>query len=238
MSKNIQLNPDIDPQYYSRQLIENGRLQIPNFFQAETAQYLHSLLTTHKKWYMAYNDGNNFYESPIGDFQKMSPQQKQMFMNNIYSRAQNNFQYVFLQYYITQAIELNEDQDHPMHQMHHFVNSSPFLDFMRTLTGVPEIAKSDSYATCYLPGHFLTDHDDNHAKHNRVAAYVFSMTKVWNKNWGGRLAFYDEIGNVTEAFYPTFNTLNIFLIPQSHAVQQVAPFAGGSRTSFLGWLQR
>jgi Rps23 Pro-64 3,4-dihydroxylase Tpa1-like proline 4-hydroxylase len=32
--------------------------------------------------------------------------------------------------------------------------------------------------------------------------------------------------------------LNIFLVPQMHSVQLVSPFAGGSRTSYLGWLHR
>ena len=52
------------------------------------------------------------------------------------------------------------------------------------------------------------------------------------------LAFFDEAGNIEEAFMPAFNTLNIFLIPQRHAVQQVAPFAGTRRLSYLSWLHR
>jgi len=90
----------------------------------------------------------------------------------------------------------------------------------------------------YLPGHFLTSHDDRHEKHDRVAAYVFSMTKNWRKDWGGNLAFFDDSGNINEAFIPGFNTLNIFLIPQLHSVQIISPFAGEKRTSYLGWLHR
>jgi len=109
---------------------------------------------------------------------------------------------------------------------------------MRTLTGVKSIRKADSYATMYAPGHFLTEHDDRHEKHDRVAAYVISMTKNWDKNWGGHLAFFDDGGNIKEALIPSFNTLNIFLIPQMHSVQLVSPFAGENRTSYLGWLHR
>ena len=88
------------------------------------------------------------------------------------------------------------------------------------------------------PGHFLTKHADRHPSHDRVAAWVLSMTPEWDENWGGHLAFYDDRGNITEAFKPAFNTLNIFLIPVDHAVQMVAPFAAKPRTSFLGWLLR
>ena len=112
------------------------------------------------------------------------------------------------------------------------------LDFMRKLTGEAAIRKADSYASMYLPGHFLTTHDDRHDKHDRVAAYVFSMNKVWEKDWGGHLAFFDDNGNINDAFIPSFNTLNMFLIPQWHSVQLVTPFAAANRTSYLGWLHR
>lgn len=234
----LKINPAHDPEELAKTLLDNGRLQVSHFFSDETANYLHKLLITHQHWYLAYNDGNQFFESPVSELQALDPEKRQRFMNSIYARAQRQFQYAFFQYYITQAIELNEQPGHPMHQMHHFMNSDEMLAFMRILTNEPNVSKADSYASNYSPGHFLTDHNDTHTKHDRVAAYVFSMTKNWDVNWGGHLAFYDDLGNVKEAFIPSFNTLNIFLIPQRHAVQQVAPYAGGSRTSFLGWLQR
>ena len=119
-----------------------------------------------------------------------------------------------------------------------FVNSESTLQWMRTLTGQEQIRRSDSYASLYAPGDFLTTHDDLHGSHDRVAAYVISMTKDWNPNWGGYLAFFDEEDNIEQAFMPSFNTLNLFLIPQKHAVQMVSPFAGTMRTSYLGWLHQ
>ena len=238
MSQQLNLNPTHDLDGLGKTLQTNGRLQVPDFFTPETAEYLHKLLLEHKHWYLAYNNGDNFYESSQEQLQAVVPQQRQKLMNSIYLRARSQFQYVFNQYYITQAIELNEHPGNPLHQMHDFMNTKDMLDFMRQLTGEPAIKKADSYASAYLPGHFLTAHDDRHTKHDRVAAYVFSMTKNWDKNWGGHLAFFDNNGNINGAFLPGFNILNIFLIPQSHAVQLVSPFAGGKRTSFLGWLHR
>jgi len=52
------------------------------------------------------------------------------------------------------------------------------------------------------------------------------------------LAFFDDNGNIKEAFIPSFNTLNIFLVPQMHSVQLVSPFAGANRCSYLGWFHR
>lgn len=238
MTTALTINQSHDMAFLSQTLQKKGRLQVPDFFTPDTAEYLHELLVSNKNWYMAYNQGNNYYESSMEQLQALSPAKRQQFMNSIYKRASTQFQYVFYQYYITQAIELNEHPGDPLHQMHHFMNSQGMLDFMRTLTGEKAIRKADSYASMYLPGHFLTTHDDRHDKHDRVAAYVFSMNKKWEKDWGGHLAFFDDNGNISEAFIPSFNTLNIFLIPQMHSVQLVAPFAAENRTSYLGWLHR
>lgn len=236
MAVKLEINLDHDWEALASSLQRTSILQVPNFFTDATAEYLFELLNENKVWYLAYNDGDNYYESSTEQLQAVTPQQRQGFMNNIYSRARHQFQYVFSHYYITQAIDNNEDPGHPMHQMQGFVNSEEMLGLMRRLTGDAAIVKADSYASSYLPGHFLTAHDDQHATHNRSAAYVFSLTKNWNKDWGGHLAFYDDSGNITAAFVPTFNTLNLFMTPQMHSVQFVAPFAGVKRNSFMGWL--
>ncbi len=234
----LKINPNHDPKALGRILQQEGRLQVSDFFTSDTADYLYKVHVENKDWYLAYNEGSNFYESSMQQMQTLTPQQLQQFMNSIYSRARNQFQYVYYQYYITQAIKLKEQPGHPMHQIHDFMNGEDVLNLMRILTGEKAIRKADSYASTYAPGHFLTAHDDRHDSHDRVAAYVFSMTKTWDKNWGGHLAFFDDAGNITEALIPSFNTLNIFLIPQIHSVQLVSPFAGGNRISYLGWLHR
>ncbi|MBT7951122.1 MAG: hypothetical protein HN764_05830 [Gammaproteobacteria bacterium] len=238
MPDKIEINPAVDPVELGKELQHFGRLQIKNFLTEDSAEMMHRWLLENKSWYLAYNDGDNFYESPMADIQQAPADQRKQMMNNIYQRATKQFQYLFIQYYITQAIKLGEDEGHPMHQVHDWINEQSNLDFMRTLTGESAIQKADSYASCYSPGHFLTQHEDHHETHDRVAAYVISMTKTWDVNWGGHLAFYDELGNIEQAFIPSFNCLNIFLIPQRHAVQSVAPFAGANRISYLGWLHR
>ena len=234
----ITINSKLNPKELNKIYQEKGRIQVPHFFTDETAQYLLKLLLENKTWSLAYNNGNNFYESPISELEKLTTEQKQKFMNQIFVKAGNNFQYVFFQYYISQAIELKEEPGHPLHQVDAFLNSDYYLDFMRELTAEPSIKKADSYASLFDKEHFLTDHDDLHHKHDRVAACVFNLTKQWDRNWGGHLAFFDDKGNIEQAFIPAFNTLNILSIPQSHAVQQVTPFAQEKRYSLLSWLQR
>ena len=234
----IALNSDIDPKDFAAILQDKGRVQIHNFFSQDSATRLCNLLEQNKTWYLAYNEGDNYYESSMQEFYNMAPHLKQRFMTNIYSRAGTAFQYLFQQYYITQAIEKGEEKGHPLHVMHDFVNADPFMNFMKNLTGEKEIRFIESFASSYGPGHFLTNHDDTHDKNDRVVAYTIGMTKNWQKDWGGHLAFFDDIGNVKEALLPSFNTLSVFLIPQAHAVQFVAPFAQANRVSFLGWANR
>lgn len=238
MNHSIEFNPALDPDLLGKSFVEHGRLQIPGIFDQATASYLHTLLNEHQDWYLAYNEGDRFYESSMAELQAMTPRQQQRFNQGISERARDQFQYVFFQYYITQAIRLGEQPGHPMHAMHAFMNEESTLEFMRRLTGQDDIRSADSFASCYMPGHFLTRHDDRHTTHDRVAAYVFSMTPDWNPNWGGHLAFFDANGHIEQAWMPTFNTLNLFLVPQDHAVQQVTSFAGVRRTSYIGWLHR
>ncbi|WP_171022306.1 2OG-Fe(II) oxygenase [Thalassotalea litorea] len=238
MSTQIKINPDLDWDALKLEYQTTSRLQIQNFFTNDTAEYLLQLLQAHQEWYLAYNHGNQFYESTLEDLQRLSPEQRHQFKSNIEKRAQNHFQYVFFQYYISQAIELGENPNHPLHAFEDFVNSDVYLDKMRFLTAEEKINKADSYASYYAPGHFLSEHDDIHPKHDRVAACTFSLTKNWQLNWGGHLAFYDKQGNIDKALIPAFNTMNVFKIPQSHAVQPVAPWAGAKRLSLLSWLHR
>ena len=232
------MQPGHDPVKLGKTLQSAGWLQVPDFFTPESAEYLHKIHIENRDWNLAYNDGNNYYESPLAEIESAPPQARAQMMNGIYARAKTQFQYVFFQYYISQAIEKGEQPGHPMHEFHEFVNSDEYLDFMRTLTGDDTVRSADSYASNYSPGHFLTAHDDRHDSHDRAGAFVFGMTKAWDMNWGGHLAFFDDDGNITDALVPSFNTLNIFLIPQMHSVQLVSPFAGANRISYLGWLHR
>jgi len=238
MSIKIELNPALDVEACAEQFQRAGRVQIHNLLAPESAEALLRAFQQNARWYVSYNEGASAVESPLSEVQALPEAQRQKFYGAINQRAGTQFQYCFLQYYITETFNRGEDPGHPLHAAHHFLNSDQFLSTMRRVTGVEEIAHTDALASIYGPGHFLTDHDDKHATRNRVAAYVLSLTKNWNRNWGGHLAFFDERGNISDAFMPSFNTLNMFKVPQSHAVQLVAPFARSGRSSITGWLHK
>ncbi|MDX1409087.1 MAG: 2OG-Fe(II) oxygenase family protein [Saprospiraceae bacterium] len=234
----IRLNPSLDIAAAARTLQSNRRVRVSNFFEEETARRLLEEIRNNKVWYATYTQNGENYESEFAKIMALSPQQRAGFIQNIYRRASDSFQFLFLQYYITQAMKQGEDKGHPLHAVHDFFNSQPVLDMARELTGVEEIARSDAFASQYQAGHFLSLHHDTHPTHDRVAAWVVNMSPKWDENWGGYLAFFDEKGNIEEAFKPIFNTFNIFLVPQAHAVQLVSPFAGAPRLGFTGWFMR
>ena len=238
MTIDIRINDALDAQALGAAYRAKGRLQIPNFLAEDAAEALHDALQKNRTWYLAYNNGEEYVESALAEIQGLAQPQRQQFFRQINERAGVQFQYCFIQYYVTEAVKRGDNEGHPLHAAHHFLNDEACLGFMRALTGEPDIQYADALASLYSRGHFLTDHDDTHGDRDRVAAYVISMTKDWNRNWGGHLAFFDKCGNIEEAFLPTFNTLNIFRVPQSHSVQAVTPFARGARTSVTGWLHR
>ncbi|MFX9023862.1 2OG-Fe(II) oxygenase family protein, partial [Acinetobacter baumannii] len=73
-----------------------------------------------------------------------------------------------------------------------FINSEIGLSFLRTLTGDDRIAYVDAQATRYLPGHFLTEHDDEADGKHRLFAFVLNLTPRWRVDWGGLLLFIDK----------------------------------------------
>jgi Rps23 Pro-64 3,4-dihydroxylase Tpa1-like proline 4-hydroxylase len=108
---------------------------------------------------------------------------------------------------------------------------------VRSVTADPACAYCDAQATRYRAGDFLTAHDDDVDGKHRLYAYVLNLTSSWRADWGGVLAFYNAEGHVAAGFTPRFNALNLFRVPSTHAVTQVADFVTASRLSITGWIR-
>jgi len=66
------------------------------------------------------------------------------------------------------------NREHYLAKLVAFMNAPHFLAFMRELTGMEAIHRTDAQATLYRPGDFLTVHDDKTGGHKRLAAYVLN----------------------------------------------------------------
>jgi Rps23 Pro-64 3,4-dihydroxylase Tpa1-like proline 4-hydroxylase len=155
----------------------------------------------------------------------------------IYARARDNFQYCYSSYPIYDAHAAGLNPGHVLHQFYEWMNGEEFLAFARVATGFADISFVDAQATRYMPGHFLSTHDDAIEGKNRRAAYIFNFTPEWRPDWGGYLQLLDDAGHVRRGLIPSFNTLNILAVQQRRNVSVVAPFAGGMRFAISGWFR-
>lgn len=172
---------------------------------------------------------------PVAVFESEPVSEQVRLIGMAHAEATEGFQFIFDRLRLGPARAMGLKAPEALYDLHALFNGPEFLDFARRLTGDDRIAYVDAQATRYLPGHFLNGHDDRHEGAGRLYAYVLNVSPVWRTEWGGLLMFLDEAGEVTETFVPAAGTLNVFRVPQSHAVSMVAPFAGGPRHSITGW---
>ncbi len=171
------------------------------------------------------------------DHAAMTDADKDALFAEIHAIAKDQFQFIYNSYMMVTAYKEGRNPDLLLHRLLEFLNSPPWLDFMRKLTGISGIKKADAQATRYLPGQFLKLHNDHEPEEKRLAAYVLNLSRNWQADWGGLLHFMDEDGNVTDTLLPRFNTLSIFSVPANHFVSEVAPFARTPRYAITGWLK-
>ena len=102
-------------------------MQIHDFASAESAKALHDLLQQHDDWYLSYNEGPDNFETSEVEFAALTMEQKHRFTAGVYRRARSGFQYLFKQYYISQAVASGENEGHPIHAVHEGLRGRIFL---------------------------------------------------------------------------------------------------------------
>ncbi len=213
-----------------------GRIHIKPFLSAECAAAVHNCLTTEIPWQTHFNIGDR----PVdlnGELEDMPEPERLRLFDCLHSSASDGFQYIFNNYPISDIYERGENRSLYVMRLYEFLNCAEFLEIARSITGVRSIAFTDAQATLYRSGHFLTHHDDLIGDKKRVAAYVLNFTPRWIPDWGGILQFIAPDGHIAEGYTPAFNALNLFTVPQMHAVSYVTPFAQAGRYSITGWLR-
>ena len=231
----IRLNPDLDAAALTEVFAARRRLHIPNILTAESAGAVAAVLEAETRWKTTVAAGGDFFELPLNGDRAENPS-KQAWLD--YARvdgAATRMQYIF----DTLRLGAEHETDAPdaADAALDFLNGEAFLGFIRTVTDDARIDFVDGQASLYRPGHVLTTHSDLSTGKNRLFAYVLNLTRAWRADWGGTLVFHGPDGHVAEGFVPAFNALNLFEVPMSHAVTQVASFAGAPRLSITGWIR-
>lgn len=233
----IRINPEHEPHRLAEAFRAKGRLQIPHFLHPEDAERLLFFLKSSSDWRLVINSADQFFELDRQAQAELNPDKQARLDQAVYSGARYGFQYRYETIRVSDAAAERTRNATPLTDFAVFLSGEPVLRFLRTIIGNDDIAFADAQATAYGPGHFLTTHDDQVAGKDRRAAYVMNLSKDWSVDWGGLLTFHDSGDSLAESFVPTFNTLNVFAVPQRHSVGIVAPFAPRRRYSVTGWLR-
>ncbi|HEY0052253.1 MAG TPA: 2OG-Fe(II) oxygenase family protein, partial [Caulobacteraceae bacterium] len=236
VSRVLGLSPDLDVEALGAELARESRVQVRGLFTEAAAGALHRSLAGDVPWGRAI-DNPAFVDVPVADFDRQGDKQKADFREFLHAQAAERFQFLYDRFRIHWMVDRGEAIDPVLAEFHAFINGPEFLGFARRLTGRDDIAYCDSHAARYLPGHFLNLHTDEAPDGGRLFGYVVNMTPRWRSDWGGILNFIDDQGDVLRGLTPTFNALNVFAVPQAHAVSMVAPFAQGPRLTITGWLR-
>ena len=238
----FELNPALDRGALAKRFAADRRLQIENVLTDETARELRTICEKHTEWGMALQAGangepRNFRPSELRD-PAVQKQALELGQATDRAAAGRDYAYRSLRYSLVEGLQQGWNPGGPHEVLLEHLNASPFLDLMREVTGIGELAKADGHASCFAAQHFLGIHTDSHVAEGWQVAYVLNLTiDDWYPDWGGYLVFYDDDGNVETGFMPRFNTLNLFKVPQKHAVTYVPPFAPKGRYAISGWLR-
>jgi SM-20-related protein len=232
----VKLNPALDPNALAAEYRNKRRLQIHDFLKPASAEKVHADL--HElPWAMAFNDGDSVVQLSAERLAQLDGNEAAQMMAGIRERARTRYQFIYSFFPVLNAYFSPDAPRFEIFDFYEFINSEPVLDFIRKVTGLGDIQWADGQATWYKPGHFLKAHNDEHSGEGRRAAYVMNLSPDWDRDWGGFLQFFDADDNVEEAFKPTFNTLNIFTVPQLHSVSMVSTYVNAERLAVTGWFR-
>jgi Rps23 Pro-64 3,4-dihydroxylase Tpa1-like proline 4-hydroxylase len=233
-----QINSALDARKLARAYKRTGgRMQIREILAAEDAEWIWDQLANHTPWGLVYNVGGKVEELSNRQVAALSPQQVRDLASGVVERAKTQYQFLYHFYPLTTEY-FNTASQLPILRFYEFLNRPGTLDWFRALTGRQDIRWVHAQATLYAPGDFLKSHSDLEPHNNRRAvAFVLNFTRLWERDWGGYLQFFNDRHDVELAWRPTFNSLNIFSVPHDHSVEMVAPFASGRRFAITGWLR-
>ena len=238
----FELNPQLDRAALAAEFAVRKRLQIRDVLTEETARELRDIMHTQVPWGMGMQAGANakgrgFSAADLRD-PVLAQEAMELAKATDAAAARGDYAYRSLRYSLVEAIQKGWDTTGTIEILLEHLNAEPFLGFMREVTGLPDLLRADAHFACYAAQHFLGRHNDSHVAEGWRIAYVLNLTiDDWHPDWGGYLQFYDKHGNVETGFRPRFNTLNMFLVPQDHAVSYVPPFAPRGRYAINGWLR-
>jgi len=236
----LELSPTLDVPALAAAFARDRRVQIRDALTPASAHALHHILARETPWGMSWQAGARGPAfDRLHELAALPAQERQARANAVMTAMRGrDYAFAFSSYPLVDAYLGKWAPDAPHDLLLEYINDAPVLDAIRAITQIPSLIKADAQASLYAPGHFLSLHNDEHANAGRRVAYVLSLcADDWRPEWGGYLQFYDDDGDVIAGYRPRFNALNLFAVPQRHAVTFVPPFAPVARYSLTGWFR-
>ncbi|NCT82283.1 MAG: hypothetical protein GXC94_04015 [Comamonadaceae bacterium] len=227
------INPALDLAQLHAQFGRDRRLLIRDFFKPDVADALARAVEA-IDWSLCYRDTQGDRRLTGAQLRELDAGQRAYLVDNIIEVARRQFQFSFFTESLADAMHRGDTG--LLARFIRWMADEAFLSVMRRITGIQEINRVYAQATMYAPGSFLLAHDDHVQAENRRLAYVINLTRQWRPDWGGLLHFSGRDGSVSESFFPHFNSMSVFEVPQTHFVSYVPPFAQGQRNAITGWL--
>jgi SM-20-related protein len=238
----LRLNRELDSTQLHEQFARDGRVQVRDLLETEAANRLARLLIESTPWGLAWRAGD---ERPHlvrrEEMAKLDAHEMQAAGNSIAAAVRDrNFAYIYSQYPASDAATERWSTSGEHDLLVTELNHPQVLDFVRAVSGFPEITWCTAQVTHFGPTQFLSMHQDLDGFHgdNRLVAYVLNLPPSgWWPDWGGYLNFFNEEGDIIHGYAPRFNSLNMFRVPQLHNVSYVTPFAAADRLAVTGWFR-
>jgi len=233
----FRINPDLDVAALAHAYARDGRVRVYGLL-SEGAEYLHDYLDTNPHWVKLIKQQEGVLGLDAEARARLTADEWAHIEAEAHRRARFDFQYRYEGIRLPERENLQEaEESTPITEFAHLMQSAEMLDLLEAITG-QRGGFTDGFATAYGPGDFLTGHDDDVAGKNRLAAYVYGLTKGWRIEWGGLLLFHGPHERTVSGLAPRFNTLDLFSVPQQHSVTLVTPAAPHRRYAVTGWLRR
>jgi Rps23 Pro-64 3,4-dihydroxylase Tpa1-like proline 4-hydroxylase len=236
----LDINPGLDRNSLALRFAAERRVQIRDVLTQEAAANVHRVLAQETQWGLAWQAAQEGpHNVPEPELRRLPPDRaRRMQQQLMTAMAGHDYAFAYSHYPMVHAYLEAWAPGGPHEALLELINDQPFLDLVREVTGLPQLSKADAQATLFAPGQFLATHDDSHMAEGWRVAYVLGMCmEDWRPEWGGYLQFFDEEGDVEAGWKPRFNSLNLFLVPQRHAVTFVPPFAPVARYAITGWFR-
>src|SRR5690606_1396093 len=145
----LRLAANLDRATIARVYAGARRVHIAPILARECAERLIHELMHEVPWQVHLNSGSRPINLQAAGFEQLSAEERNKFLSAVYANATQGFQYLYNSFPISDYHARGEHRSLYVMRLYEFLNSAPFLDFVREITGARDIALADAQATLY-----------------------------------------------------------------------------------------